>query len=227
MLLLFHNDFSIFLPNLLRSKTLKTLKVGPCSFKNLSSLSLGFKSLTTLQLSGVSIEYDSDNNHQEIIHGCDLFSSCFNLEKLKLFNCTLKNLERLIIKAPRLKFFEFESVVDMQLRFENCSVLDEVKIHYMLPALISWHEIDYQNREYFFDMMYTDDGGLNHEEATLLLKFSMGKFVLCCINSDAEEEAKVLMENKDGKETERSWYFDGAKVLQSNPSCWGQLHNNI
>ncbi|KAK0593071.1 hypothetical protein LWI29_030310 [Acer saccharum] len=192
--MLFHNDFSVFLPNLLKSKTLKTLKVGPCSFKNLSSLSLRFKSLTTLQLSEVSIEYDSDNNHQKIIHGCDLFSSCLNLEKLKLSKCTLKNLERLIIKAPRLKFFEFESLVAMQLRFENCSMLEEMKIHYTLPVLIAWRETDYQNKEYFFDMIFTDNGGgLNGKEATSLLKFSMGKFVLCCINSNVEE-AKVVME---------------------------------
>ncbi|KAK1570625.1 hypothetical protein Q3G72_004752 [Acer saccharum] len=84
----------------------------------------------------------------------------------------------------------------MQLRFENCSLLDEVKIHCPLPVLIAWRETDYQNQEYFFDMMYTNNGGgLNREKATLLLKFSMWKFVLCCINSDAEEEeAKVVME---------------------------------
>ncbi|KAK1571563.1 hypothetical protein Q3G72_019214 [Acer saccharum] len=115
--MLFHNDFSVFLPNLLKSKTLKTLK----------------------------------------------------------------------------------------LRFENCSMLEEMKIHYTLPVLIAWRETVYQNKEYFFDMIFTDNGGgLNGKDATSLLKFSM-----------------------DGKETERLWCFDGAKVLQSNPSCWGQLHNNI
>ena len=71
----------------------------------------------------------------------------------------------------------------MQLRFENCSLLDEVKIHYTLPVLIAWRETDYQNQEYFFDMMYTDNGGgHNRKETTLLLKFSMVSILLIVLS---------------------------------------------
>ncbi|KAI9169156.1 hypothetical protein LWI28_007836 [Acer negundo] len=82
-------DYSIVLPKLLKYETLKTLTLkGPCSFRILSSLSLGFKSLTILKPSGTSIEYGYHRKKKDI-RICDLFSGCFNLETLN-------------IKAPRL-----------------------------------------------------------------------------------------------------------------------------
>ncbi|TXG55775.1 hypothetical protein EZV62_017088 [Acer yangbiense] len=75
----------IVLPKLLKYETLKTLTLkGPCSFRILSSLSLGFKSLTNLKLSGTSIEYGYHRKKKDL-RICDLFSDTV---QLRLENCS-------------------------------------------------------------------------------------------------------------------------------------------
>ncbi|KAK0573297.1 hypothetical protein LWI29_006007 [Acer saccharum] len=228
-------DYSIVLSKLLKYETLKTLTLkGPYSFRILSSLSLGFKSLTNLKLSGTSIEYGYHRKKKDL-RICDLFSGCFNLKRLELSEFGIKNLETLNIKAPRLlhltisichwshwedyehyhhqrddqgandrkiviissprlKFFEFEL---SQLRLENCSMLEEVKI-YALP-LIVWRERCDWNRRYILDMMFTNDqsGSFNRYASLWALKFSRGKFTSYHIHLDAEVE---VMEFNDMEE---------------------------
>ncbi|KAK2637104.1 hypothetical protein Ddye_031896 [Dipteronia dyeriana] len=209
--------YDIVLPKLLKYETLKALTMkGPYSFRILSSLSLGFKSLTTLKLSRASIE-SRNRKKKNILRSCDLFFDCFNLERLELSEFRIENLETLnikaprllhltisiyhwtcwgdyehyhhqrddqgandrkivIISAPRLKFFEFElsiSVDTMQLRLENCSVLEEVNIRYALP-LVVWRERYNWNQRYILDMMFTNDqsGSFNQHAPLLALKFS-------------------------------------------------------
>ncbi|KAK2651281.1 hypothetical protein Ddye_018770 [Dipteronia dyeriana] len=138
-------DVCSFPPSLLESRTLETLNFGdPSGLFNVPSNSVTFALLKHLQLTGVDIDLDCN----------DLFSSCSNLENLRLTSCRVSNIEILninlprlvqliitdiqydgliIISAPELKRFEFVWLYNPSLVLEIWSNMNEAKLEMRDP----------------------------------------------------------------------------------------------
>ncbi|KAK1571397.1 hypothetical protein Q3G72_016231 [Acer saccharum] len=178
-------------------------------------MSFEFASLKTLELCGVEI---SDYNQFDCF-----FSKLTNLENLELtdwrvgilrtplniksrslVNLTISewggDILVLVISAPRLKFFDFDSVFDVELiKFENCVMLEKVNIK--VPPEIAWRETNYPNQGYILEIT-----SIYRVEYTWELAVSLDFY-------------------KEGKE-QRMWFLDGDDVDRNLPSYWKELREH-
>ncbi|KAK2643949.1 hypothetical protein Ddye_019144 [Dipteronia dyeriana] len=125
----------------------------------------------------------------------------------------------LVISAPRLKFFDFDSVFDLELiKFENCAMLEKVNIK--VPPEIVWRETHYPNQGYILDI--TSMYRLEYIwQLQVSLNFCKGKFISCY----AAENPLQFRKDKpieEGKE-KRTWLLDGDDVDRNLPSYWKEL----
>ncbi|KAK4846306.1 hypothetical protein QYF36_015596 [Acer negundo] len=138
-------DVYSFPSSLLESRTLQTVNYGDSSGGFIvRSNSMNFAWLKNLQLTGVHLDCN------------DLFSSCSNLENLRLTDCRVSNTEILninsprlvqliitdirydngliiIISGPKLKRFEFKWMYNPSLVLEIRGKLNEVKLEMRYP----------------------------------------------------------------------------------------------
>lgn len=175
-------DLNIHPPILTFCKTLKTLKLGPCTFKN-SMPELDFASLTTLQLTRVWISFLTEDY--------DIFSNCSNLKNLTLTGCrvantrnfkiygkrlvnlTISNLKcyasinvwhrTIVIDAPRLRFFDFNGDYPLGLSMKRCRALEKVNTHMFSSRF---------KEESFYHLIKMAEELHNAESITLSLKCS-------------------------------------------------------
>ncbi|KAK2657174.1 hypothetical protein Ddye_010226 [Dipteronia dyeriana] len=157
----------IYLPKtLFRYKSLKTLKT-VCYFKYSC-----FATLTTLELYYVMLDPKKDT-----------FAGCLNLQNLQLIQCDVEGVSgvynisaprlltlqisdflpsrgRIVIKAPRLKFFTLNAINPPRLSMDRCRSLEKVNVH--LFPFMDYDDNTIFNKFSFNHMAYYDDKAMQY-----------------------------------------------------------------
>ncbi|KAI9156352.1 hypothetical protein LWI28_004741 [Acer negundo] len=198
-------NVTAFSQSLYQCQTLRALKLGPYSsdLPNLSSLTL----LMTLELTDVWLR-DCDFFSKCLvlenlsIIDCEVFStlniSAPQLVKLVISNYrsskknrngkivrTSPNDGKIVITAPRLKFFNLKEVDPLVLSMDGCPTLENVDIHITQPFC---QKLGDKKQTFILDVFHMIVG-LIHVKSV-----SKEKFILCRNNVD--EETKIAVLNK-------------------------------
>ncbi|KAK4857686.1 hypothetical protein QYF36_004475 [Acer negundo] len=215
-----------------RLEELKTNIFPPTSFEFAS-----FTSLKTLEICGVEIldynQFDCTFSKLTNLENLELtdwrvgiLRTPLNIKSRSLVNLTISewggDILVLVISAPRLKFFDFDSVFDVELiKFENCVMLEKVNIK--VPPEIAWKETNYPNQGYILEI--TSIYRVEYTwELAVSLDFYKGKFISCCA---AENPLRFRKSDpiEEGKE-QRMWFLDGDDVDRNLPSYWKELREH-
>ncbi|KAK2643938.1 hypothetical protein Ddye_019133 [Dipteronia dyeriana] len=215
-----------------RLEELKTNIFPPMFFEFAS-----FASLKTLELCGVEIldYYQFDcifskiknlENLELIDWRLGILETPLNIKSRSLVNLTISewggDILVLVISAPRLNFFYFDSVFDVELiKFENCVMLEKANIK--VPPEIAWRETNYPNQGYTLEIMSMYRLEYNWQ-LSVSLNFCKGKFISCCA---AENPLQFRKDEpiEEGKE-QRMWFLDGDNGDRNLPSYWKELREH-
>ncbi|KAL5732497.1 hypothetical protein ACOSQ2_032189 [Xanthoceras sorbifolium] len=209
-------NLTTFPPCFYQCQTLRTLKLGSCSsdLPDLSSLTL----LTTLELTDVWLP-DCDFfsrclilENLSIIE-CQVMSlTTLNISApwlVKLIISKFRSLKKnragkimrsapndgkIVITAPRLKFFNLKEVDPLVLSMDDCPNLEKVDIH-MSQAVCQRVEGLFHVKSYILDIFHMVEGLFHVKSFRISLNFTKEKFILCRNNVD--EETKIAVLNKE------------------------------
>ncbi|KAI9157708.1 hypothetical protein LWI28_026688 [Acer negundo] len=196
-------------------QTLMTLKQGPCSsdLPDLSSLTL----LTTMELTDVWLP-DCDFFPRCLVLENLSIIDCQSLTTLKIsaprfvrliisnyrsfkknrngkFVRTAPNDGKIVIAAPRLKFFNLKKLDPLVLSMDDCPTLEKVDISMSQPFC---QKIGDKKQTFILDMFHMIEGIFHVKSLRISLNFVKEKFIMCCNNVD--EETKIVVLNKEIRE---------------------------
>ncbi|KAL5794416.1 hypothetical protein ACOSP7_003010 [Xanthoceras sorbifolium] len=217
-------------------ETLRTLEVHYLYMRTGFPSMFGFASLTTLQLSNVTLP------SYIVVSLNNVFSNCLNLENLYLIKCSMggnltisaPNLVNLVItklkcevnnpqpsimgrkivieSAPRLQFVDFSAINPMEMSIHECPKLEKVNIRTSPP--VAWRERNSYSSSYRLVVILTAQYTSN--SVAVLLNFFRGKLVSHCVYINPETK---IMKSEKRSVIEHLWFFDGARVWKSIPRC--------
>ncbi|KAL5732500.1 hypothetical protein ACOSP7_031853 [Xanthoceras sorbifolium] len=99
---------------------------------------------------------------------------------------------KIVITAPRLKFFNLKEVDPLVLSMDDCPNLEKVDIH-MSQAVCQ--RVGDKKQTYILDMFHMVEGLFHVKSFRISLNFTKEKFILCRNNVD--EETKIAVLNKE------------------------------
>ncbi|KAL5799344.1 hypothetical protein ACOSQ3_032397 [Xanthoceras sorbifolium] len=212
-------NLTTFPPSFCQCQTLRTLKLGSCSsdLPDLSSLTL----LTTLELTDVWLPDCDFFSRCLILENlstieCQVMSlTTLNISVPRLVKLVISKLRslkknragkivrsapndgKIVISAPRLKFFNLKEVDPLVLSMDDCPNLEKVDIH---VSQAFCQRVGDKKQTYILDMFHMVEGLFHVKSFRISLNFTKEKFILCCNNVDEETKIAVLTRYEAGME---------------------------